>query len=361
MKTEFLQPKFEGARFEEHTLPLEVTRDLASYEALVIELAKHLFLKENPKRKRVPKGFEDEFHLHLERVDHGSTIPVLVAVSSEGQPRFFESFFDDARRLIAMCIAAPKDKLPTNFPRELLTYFNQIGRSLQPTETLTLGDGARLTQEKRKDLVLAVSSSYEREVTLVGTIVEVDFERYSFRMRFNDGSQASIPMPSNFHDKARRYVGRTRSVVTVKGIGSYDSWDRLQKFVAVESLEVQDQYELNSQFERILALEDGWFDGNGVAPEKDLVFFVVSKFLEHYPDALDIPLVVATPQGGLLFEWAVNSASVDFVFPEMDAQFHAFAPTGEDIEQDFELNSDEQWNNFFAFLSKSIGGANVRS
>lgn len=47
MKIEFLQPKFDGARFTEHTLPLEVVRDLAAYEELVTELAKRLFLSEN--------------------------------------------------------------------------------------------------------------------------------------------------------------------------------------------------------------------------------------------------------------------------------------------------------------------------
>ena len=44
MKTEFLKPRFTGARFDEHTLPVDVARDLAAYEELVIELAKHLWL-----------------------------------------------------------------------------------------------------------------------------------------------------------------------------------------------------------------------------------------------------------------------------------------------------------------------------
>lgn len=78
MKTTFLQPRFDGARFAEHTLPVEVARDLAAYETLVVELAKHLYLHDHPERQRVIRGFSAEFNLHIERVEDGSTKPVLV-------------------------------------------------------------------------------------------------------------------------------------------------------------------------------------------------------------------------------------------------------------------------------------------
>jgi hypothetical protein len=42
MKSEFLHPRFDDARFAEHTLPLEVARDLAAYETLVVALLKRL-------------------------------------------------------------------------------------------------------------------------------------------------------------------------------------------------------------------------------------------------------------------------------------------------------------------------------
>jgi S-methylmethionine-dependent homocysteine/selenocysteine methylase len=74
MKTEFIQPRFDGARFAEHTLPLEVAKDLAAYETLVVELAKHLYLQDHPGRQRVPKGFDADFHLHLEKVDDGTDV-----------------------------------------------------------------------------------------------------------------------------------------------------------------------------------------------------------------------------------------------------------------------------------------------
>jgi len=40
MKADFFQPRFTGSRFEEATIPLEIAKDLVSYETLVIELDK---------------------------------------------------------------------------------------------------------------------------------------------------------------------------------------------------------------------------------------------------------------------------------------------------------------------------------
>jgi len=73
----FLQTKFDGARFDQHTLPIEVARDLAAYESLVIDLARYLYLRDNPGRQRVPRGFDAEFHLHLQRVDVPHDSPEL--------------------------------------------------------------------------------------------------------------------------------------------------------------------------------------------------------------------------------------------------------------------------------------------
>src|SRR2546425_410761 len=129
MKLEFLHARFDGARFSEHTLPLEVARDLAAYETLVVELAKHLYVKEHPERERVPKGFAADFHLHLERVDDGSAKPVLsiVTAGAVALGAGASIYFERARDLISKCVAAADGQLPAEFPRSLLAHFNQVG------------------------------------------------------------------------------------------------------------------------------------------------------------------------------------------------------------------------------------------
>ena len=46
----FIQPRFVGPRFDEHTLPLSAAKDLAAYEELIVELAKHLYLTKHDDR-----------------------------------------------------------------------------------------------------------------------------------------------------------------------------------------------------------------------------------------------------------------------------------------------------------------------
>ena len=82
MKTDFVTPAFQGGRFAEHSLPLEFAKDLAAYGDLVMEVAKYLYFKDHPDRQRVPKGFDDEFDLHLDRIEEGSTLPVLALVAA---------------------------------------------------------------------------------------------------------------------------------------------------------------------------------------------------------------------------------------------------------------------------------------
>lgn len=361
MKAAFIQPRFDGTRFAEHTLPLEVAKDLAAYETLVVELAKHLYLQEHKGRQRVPKGFDADFHLHLEKVDDGSAKPMLsvvtaglLAFGAGGHP-----YFENARDLITECINSPEGQLPSAFPRNLLVYFNQVGRSLRDDERMELpgagGTTAVLTPDRRKHLVLAVEKVYQREVELNGTIGEADWEKSTFRLRLPDGNYAVIPMPESFHPQAREYGGRPRFQVAVKGVGTFDSWDKLQKVVSVESLDVQPNYQLSAGFDALMEITDGWLDGAGVAPDKTKLSNIAEEMIGRYPENLPIPAMVPTPEGNLLLEWNVaGDPSVDFDLGSSTAYFHAFCQDGTEIEREFVLSDAGSWAQLYSFLNETL-------
>ncbi len=362
MKAEFIQPRFDGARFDEHTLPLEVAKDLAAYETLVKDLAKHLYLKEHPSRQRVPKGFDSDFHLHLEKVDDGSAKPMLSVVAAGALALGIggNTYFEKARDLITECVQAPEGQLPESFPRHLLSYFNQIGRSLREDEQMELprkeGGVAVLNPVRRKHLVLAAEKVYEREVELQGTIVEADSEKSTFRLRLLDGSQAVIPMPDSFHPQARNYWGKSHVLVTVKGVATFDSWDNMQKVVLAESFDIQPNYQLSFAFDSLSELQDGWFDGEGLAPKKEQLSAVAEEIVAGFPEHLALPAVVPTPEGNLLLEWNVSgSPSIDIDLESLTAEFHAFTPDEGEIEKAFDLSATEQWKSFFNFLESNVG------
>jgi hypothetical protein len=106
---------------------------------------------------------------------------------------------------------------------------------------------------------------------------------------------------------------------------------------------------------KLFQLENGWFDGQGVAPDKQKIEIVAQNIGIHYPETLPMPIIAPTQEGNLLIEWnAEGSPSVDIDLGKMRASFHAFGKTNEDIEKDFTLNNNKDWAQLFAFLSNNI-------
>lgn len=362
MKSEFVQPRFDGARFAEHTLPLDVVKDLAAYEILLVELAKHLYLKDHPERQRVPKGFAADFQLHLERVDDGCARPMLSLVTAGALALAggADGYFERARDLITQCIASSSGQLPPDFPRELLVHFNQVGRSLNADERMELtapnGQVAVLTPERRKTLVLAADTVYERPIELTGNIIEAHWEKSSFQLRPKTGQPIVVSMPDSFHAQARTFGGRPRHQVVVKGVGAYDSGENLVKVVSVESLEVQPDYQLANRFDDLRSLKDGWHDGHGKAPDRGNLNRIASQLIGHYPERLPLPAIVPTPEGNLLLEWsAPGEPSMDIDLTSMQGEFHVFQGQNGDFERQFDLAKAEEWPNLFSFLAQFTG------
>lgn len=365
LKEAFAIPRFTGARFDAHTLPVDVARDLAAYEALIVNLAKHLYLQANPKRKRVPRGFSDNFRLDIERIEEGSTKPHLVAMAVAGE--LFgclgesQGYFGQARDLVAECIAAPANALPESFPKELLSHFNQLGRSLREGEAMELPrrhrqDGAVLTPTKRKELVLAAEKTYEKEASLSGVIMELDWAKSTFRLHMTDGGQCTVTMPDAARETVREFGGRERHQVVLKGVVAYDSSDRLKNVVTVDSLEVIKNHAISSRLEEIAQLEDGWFEGGGLALDEGCLA-QIADHLADYPDDVPLPLIVPTQDGNLLLEWqAKGFPSLDIDLANMQASFHAFDENGEDVERDFDLKDEDDWRLLFRFLGEHIKG-----
>ena len=355
MKTPFIQPRFDGDRFEDHTLPLEVTADLMAYQTLVVELAKLLYRADHSHRQRLPKGFGADFQLHIEKVDDGSARPLLSIVTAgtlalgEGQP-----YFERARDLVELCIASPDGSLPADFPKDLLSHFNRLGRSLKEGEKMELG-AATLTPYRRKHLVLAADKTYERDIEICGSIEEVDWKKSTFRLRSEDGKATNVPMAGHFHDDARKYGGKPRDLVSVKCSAAYDSYENLQRVIEVKQIDVQTNYKLFNRFEELAALEDGWLDGDGVAPDKQKLVCISEILVGSYPGDIPIPAIFPTPDGNLLLEWQLpGEPSCEIDLEAMVADFHIFSPNGDDFEHVHSLSDPSNALELMAYLSENL-------
>jgi hypothetical protein len=365
MKVEFLKPRFTGPRFDEHTLPVEVARDLAAYEELVVELAKHLYLQDHPSRQRVPRGFEQSFSLHIEQMEPGSARPVLSIVAAAGLAlQGGSGYFQRARDLVAECVASKQagQALPATFPKHLLDFFNVFGRSLREGEAVELprpagAAVATLNPERRKALVLDAQQFYSREVGLSGVIGETDWEKETFRLRLPDGSAVTAPLPEAFRELVRAAGGKERIVAQVKGVGVFDAWERLQKLAETHHVALLPNQALAAQVEELAALEDGWFEGQGKAPDKERLAWVTDRLVATFPETLPFPLVGPTPEGGLFLEWihGAQRVSAELLLPNNVCELQA-TNTSTEASEDAQLVLDEgeSWNALYEFVRAHI-------
>jgi hypothetical protein len=113
---------------------------------------------------------------------------------------------------------------------------------------------------------------------------------------------------------------------------------------------------LRARLEEFRGLKNGWHDGAGIAPDKEKIDLVLERMAGQYPENLPAPAIVPTPEGNLLFEWQMEGdPSLDLKLADLKAHFHAFNSQKGDIEQEFNLGSNEAWLLLFSFLTDYFG------
>lgn len=360
-KTFFIQPRFVGARFDEHTLPLSAAKDLAAYEELVLELAKHLYLKKNSDRQRVPKGFADGFHLHLQQVDEGSAMPLLVLVMAGALIDPLPVEFAEAKTLINEVIAtAEEDKLPTTFPKELYSYFNRIGRSLEAHESLewtpeNAGNPSTLTPAKRKRLALALGATYEAGVDIVGQVFTLNTDRNEGQLRTGENDRVTFTYDEPFLNELKGALGNVALYAHIEGVGIFDVNDRLKSIKAFEQMEVVPHYALLSAIDDLNTLQNGWLEGHGIAPDPRDLARLSEKLVESFPHGIVYPAVIPTEDGNVSLEWIKPNARIELEVNFTENRLELYAT---DLDADTFVNESfeaEDWVGAFEKITYLLG------
>jgi hypothetical protein len=364
---------FAGNRYDSHTLPVNAAQDLCAYEALLIELAKALFFKDNPSRQRIPKGFSDVY-LAIKNFNAGSLettlaiMPNKVTESNSPSPLFPpESYFVRAHDTIVNYIASPGDVTSDEFPKKLLAHFNRFGRSLKDNESIQLvrsdnGKTAVLSQMQRKNLVLTAGENYEREVEIFGSVIRAYGDKGILVLKQDNDSKVEIPFPPDFKNYLNDFFDSPRNLVALTGIGTFDAKDTLLKIISINSFELIKNAALAVKFDHLAQIEDGWYDGDGVALDADDLQAIATIFIENFPDSLPIPQIVPTFDGNILVEWNVEGyPSIEINIAKKSANFQIFGIRDNDdlIEKEFDLANKGNIEHFFSYLQTHIKPASV--
>lgn len=350
----FIQPRFVGPRFEGHTLPLSAAKDLAAYEELVLELAKHLFRQKNQDRIRLPKGFANGFSLHIERIDDGSAKPALVAMMLAGQ--LFSTLpaeITEAKDLINSVIATEAGQpFPAAFPKDHYSYFNRIGRSLEEGEFIEwLPDSPTnktvLTPTKRKRLVLAHRETYEAEVNVVGLIEELNTKQKTGVLRALEKEPVTFVFDDPFFTDLKDALGIRVQYVRVLGVGVFDLNDRLSSITEIDQVERLPHYPLVSSIDKLSTLADGWLEGVGVAPKPENLNWLTNEVSKSFPESLAYPSVAPSEEGNVILEWILPHARIELEVNFAEKKLELYSTNikaGDFVEASFGI---DQWQQAF--------------
>lgn len=324
---EFAAPVLHGKRFDGHTLPLDVLKELETYQRLIVDLAKALFHQKHPERQRLPKGFESRLTLSLRKVEPGSAQPVLLRTKEE--PLFDQASllpiepdeFELSRDLIAEVVKCANDgtPLPRKFPRELLGRFNQFGRSLRPDESIELrvsrqARGPSYNHTVRKKLVLMEEKSISNPVELEGRIYEADVEKGTLHVDTGHGKYPGC-FPKELEPQvATALKEHERLRVRLVGTGRYDAQDRLEKIEELDDVVFLEEgqltiHDLEVRVAELKQLEKGWLDGDQGDVLDHSGLEKVQGFLAALADQeeLPIPYLYPTVEGSLRAEWTIGT------------------------------------------------------
>ena len=80
-----------------------------------------------------------------------------------------------------------------------------------------------------------------------------------------------------------------------------------------------DPLDVGSRLDELRDLQDGWLDGEGVAPDHAGLDWLSGTFKRHYPDDLQLPHTYPTEDGGISLEWSLGACEIDI---EVDLEKH---------------------------------------
>jgi hypothetical protein len=242
--------RFNGPRFEDHGLDVNVLPEIIAYKRLLQETAKEIWRRNNPKRVRLPKGFDGEIALKFFNLEAGSTgVPLIREMPLKQFPElmFFDDEVDEAAELLENAIraAGEREAVPSGLPRNIIPLFDELGKTLREDEFLLISAGAREETARFdgsvKERILAwAASSYTDLVDLTGEVRATDLDGLRFTLRLEDGRKITGRFQPEHEAVVLEALGEHFSRrMRVIGVGEFAPEDgTLKQIVDVKRIEL---------------------------------------------------------------------------------------------------------------------------
>jgi hypothetical protein len=242
--------RFNGPRFEDHGLDVSVLPEIIAYKQILQETAKEIWRRNNPKRVRIPKGFDAEIALKFFHLESGSTgVPLIREMPPKQFPElmFFDDEVDEAAELLEEAIraAGKREAAPSRLPRKIIPLFDELGKTLREDEFLLISAGtpddtARFDGAVKERILAWAASSYSDLIDLTGEVRATDLDGLRFALRLEDGRKITGRFQPE-HEKVilEALGGHFSQRMRVTGIGEFAPEDgTLKQIVDVKQIEL---------------------------------------------------------------------------------------------------------------------------
>jgi len=353
-------PRFVGERFKEHTLPFEFLDDLQALEKINNEIARWLYLQDNPERKRVPKNFYKGISYALTEIGEGSTVPqtALISPNTGMFPSPYHDYFTSAPLKLTEAIQALEvGKDPSEvLPADILLMLERFGSSLQADEFVEFAPSApqkaKFTPDSRKKLLVGLSKDkdYTKEARILGEIIDLNKEKMTFELRVGKKKLAGPVRPDLYADFLEAFAEEPqggKKPVMIAGSIRFNSFDTPKSIVSVGQLNILEPLDIQWQLEGLKALKPGWFDGHGSAYDPAAID-LLSKCVDEFYNLAKNPSIYPNPDGLVNLEWdneafditlEVDPANRKGVYHSLDLQSRR--STEKTVQLD--LDVDRKW------------------
>lgn len=327
--------RYVGARFHDARLPVDVLSDLPAFRDLLVSFAKEEWRTSNQDRKRLPRGFDKSFAFDLVSIENGSAVPKLewnretAQATLPGLTDQLSEVVDRAYiRLLNLVDAAGNDNVPDAMSSEQVRALNKFGAGLRDGEKIEFKDSRDeagqviyLDIARRKRLITQARGSYRSRYEGIGRLLgsQIDAAEVLGQITVQTDQHGDIVIQLEVERIQSEFDGNINAQVQFDLMIELDNNDVFR--AVVESYDVDligDEIvaDLTRRRERIaelLALPNGWHDGDGSAVTA-VAGEAAQKFLDKRPLLAAHYLIFPTMSGGILIEIEQNGwdFSVEF-------------------------------------------------
>jgi hypothetical protein len=244
--------KFNGPRFDDHGLDVDVLSEIVAYKRLLQETAKELWRRKH--RRRLPRNFDAEISLKFFEIEPGSVgVPLVRGAISRRAPQLpFEHELDEAAALLQASIqsAGRAEGPPKALPRSIIPLFQDFGRALRPEEFIVVEcaptplvdahtSTARYDSRVKSNIMSWATEAYRDAIDLTGEVRGTDLDGMKFTLRLMDGRK----IPGRFEPDQERIVLEALGEhidrrLRVVGEGEFSPEGSLVQIVQVDRVEL---------------------------------------------------------------------------------------------------------------------------